>query len=102
MNLRMAFRRLFTRIALPRAAPLILASGIGLYALPQAAAEECEQPSFSLKAKSAERTFIAIKPDGVQVKSTISIRCQSKISFREVSLVKSLNDLSKKDSSWLL
>ena len=66
-NLRMAFRRLFTRIALPRAAPLLLASGIGLYALPQAAAEECEQPSFTLKAKSAERTFIAIKPDGVQV-----------------------------------
>ena len=65
----MAFRRLFTRIALPRAAPLILASGIGLYVLPQAAAEECEQPSFSLKAKSAERTFIAIKPDGVQVRS---------------------------------
>merc|ERR1712007_355878 len=34
--------------------------------LSHTAAEECEQPSFSLKAKSAERTFIAIKPDGVQ------------------------------------
>ena len=98
----MAFRRLFTRIALPRAAPLILASGIGLYALPQAAAEECEQPSFSLKAKSAERTFIAIKPDGVQVKCHNQYHVDLKCNSREASLVKSLKDLNKKDSNWSL
>merc|ERR1711970_991068 len=48
----MAFRRIFGRAFAGRAAPILLA-GVGFYALP-------------VNAKSAERTFIAIKPDGVQ------------------------------------
>merc|ERR1711979_114659 len=33
---------------------------------PSASAEQCEMPTHTVSAKTAERTFIAIKPDGVQ------------------------------------
>merc|ERR1711979_160456 len=33
---------------------------------PTATAEQCEMPTHTVSAKTAERTFIAIKPDGVQ------------------------------------
>jgi hypothetical protein len=62
----MVFRRIFSRV-LPRAAPLLLA-GVGFYAIPVSSQEHCMLPSCNtISAKSAERTFIAIKPDGVQV-----------------------------------
>merc|ERR1711990_1197282 len=62
----MAFRRIFGRAFAGRAAPILLA-GVGFYALPVNAQEACFTPSCNtISAKSAERTFIAIKPDGVQ------------------------------------
>jgi len=63
----MAFRRIFGRAFAGRAAPILLA-GVGFYALPVNAQEASFTPSCNtISAKSAERTFIAIKPDGVQV-----------------------------------
>merc|ERR1711990_641062 len=62
----MAFRRIFGRAFAGRAAPILLA-GVGFYAIPVSSQEHCMLPSCNtISAKSAERTFIAIKPDGVQ------------------------------------
>ena len=61
------FSRVFTR-SLTRAVPALLMAGTGMTLMsPTATAEQCEMPTHTVSAKAAERTFIAIKPDGVQV-----------------------------------
>ena len=63
------FRRLFSRNTIrniPRAAPIVLA-GIGVALIPhETQAQECQTIKAKCKESPVERTFIAIKPDGVQ------------------------------------
>ena len=59
------FSRLFAR-SLTRAVPALMLAGTGITLMQPAQAETCDTPTHTVTAKSAERTFIAIKPDGVQ------------------------------------
>merc|ERR1712021_109922 len=59
------FSRLFAR-TLTRAVPALMIAGTGICMIQPAHAEQCEMPLNTVSAKSLERTFIAIKPDGVQ------------------------------------
>merc|ERR1712168_1298137 len=60
------FSRLLAR-SLTRAVPALLIAGTGITMVQSTHAEQCDMPMHqTVSAKQLERTFIAIKPDGVQ------------------------------------